>query len=117
MEMSSSVAVVIGDLLVFKGMGLVRVEGEHDREGAPCWSLTCLADSVRLSIPKAGMPEFARRPVARAEAERLVALLQQQSGACDERPWKTRFREHEEARLEGSLEDQASALHRLYRTT
>lgn len=69
-----------------------------------------------MMIPTDTVEKVVRRPVSRAEAERLVGVLRQQSGASDDRPWAMRFHDNMVTLIKRPLEAQVNALHTLYRT-
>lgn len=103
-----------GDMAVYPGMGLVRVEGHQEHGGNPFLMLTVPDSGTTVGVPVAKIHELLRAPVSRAEAERLLTILRTgDAGPPDDRAWPYRFRDFQRALVKGSLEDQVRALHRL----
>ena len=104
---------VVGDLVVWQGQGLVRVEGTEDRDGASYWVMKSVAVGTTMMIPTDTVENVVRRPVSGPEAERLAGVLRQQTGASDDRPWAVRFHEYMVTLIKRPLEAQVNVLHAL----
>ena len=115
-EMAPHTSFVVGDFLVWQGQGVVRVEGTEDRNGKSYWVMKAVEVGTTMMIPTDTVENVVRRPVSRPDAERLVGLLRQQTGASDDRPWAVRFHENMVTLIKRPLAVQVNALHTLYRT-
>jgi len=106
-----------GDVAVYPGQGLVRVEGQQEIGGKPFLMVTVPDSGTTIGVPVAKIHELLRAPVSRAEAERLLTILRTgDAEPPDDRAWPYRYRDFQRALVNGSFEDQVRALHRLYRT-
>ncbi|MBN2360302.1 MAG: hypothetical protein JXR83_12690 [Deltaproteobacteria bacterium] len=109
-------AFVVGDILVYPAQGLMKFEGTEERQGEIFLRLKTVDGRMTIGVPMDRAQELVRRPVPRAEAERLLGVLRDRTGQPDERPAAYRLRDGQRTLVRGSFEEQVRGLQRWYLT-
>jgi RNA polymerase-interacting CarD/CdnL/TRCF family regulator len=114
--MNSNTGFATGDFLVWPGEGMVRVEGRREMDRKSFVVMKAVESGTTMIIPIEKVASVVRSPVGRADAQRLVGVLRQQSGDSDNRTWAERYHDYMVTLIKRPLEAQVKALHTLYRT-
>ncbi|HJL43690.1 MAG TPA: hypothetical protein RMG48_20450 [Myxococcales bacterium LLY-WYZ-16_1] len=102
-----------GQPAVFKGLGVVWVEGCSEGDGEPVVEFRQPDTGMRCVVPCATASTVLRPLVERAEAERAWARLREVAEP-DDRPWSERYLDGAKTLAEGSLQEQLERLRVLY---
>lgn len=110
----------IGDLAVYPGQGVTRVEGFQKQEIAGQWCefvvLRKLDDQSRILVPRERISDVGlRRVVALSDRDRVWEVLRAASPDRQEQAWSRQFRDYQDKLREGSIFEIASMLRDLMR--
>jgi CarD family transcriptional regulator, regulator of rRNA transcription len=110
----------VGDLAVYPGQGVTRVEAFQKQEIAGQWCefvvLRKLDDQSRILVPRERIPDVGlRRVVATGERERVWEVLRAASPDRPDQAWSRQFRDYQDKLREGSIFEIAAMLRDLTR--
>ena len=110
----------VGDLAVYPGQGVTRVEAFQKQEIAGQWCefvvLRKLDDQSRILVPRERISDVGlRRVVATAEREQVWQVLRAESPNRPDQAWSRQFRDYQEKLREGSILEIAAMLRDLTR--
>ena len=110
----------IGDLAVYPGQGVTRVEAFQKQEIAGQWCefvvLRKLDDQSRILVPRERISDVGlRRVVATSDRERVWEVLRAASPDRPDQAWSRQFRDYQDKLREGSIFEIAAMLRDLTR--
>ena len=110
----------VGDLAVYPGQGVTRVEAFQKQEIAGQWCefvvLRKLDDQSRILVPRERISDVGlRRVVATGERERVWEVLRAASPDRPDQAWSRQFRDYQDKLREGSILEIAAMLRDLTR--
>jgi RNA polymerase-interacting CarD/CdnL/TRCF family regulator len=102
-----------GMVLVYKGRGLVRVEGTETKNGEP---MLVLKDDfgTKIFFPTKNAASVLRTVVSREEAERRLAVLHETASEPDDRPTSVRHPSLMRTLVKGTDDERVRALQQIY---
>ena len=114
--MATSDPFSVGQFLLLRGDGVYRVDGLRRFKEGVFVEATGIVAGMRVLMPIEQAKAVLRPLIPRAEAERFVAQLKEQSGKSDDRSYPERRHDVMLALDRRPIATQVSLLHALYRT-